>query len=103
MRLLYHDEAGRVYKCTCCDKIQILFANVSMQQSLDEWLYFKESLEWMIYETPQMSETHRFSIKSGLGEMAIRLNRQQLGELVELIDGAAAMIELQDILEDRLR
>lgn len=101
---LFETAYGSVRHCPCCDRIQVTFQDRTL---LLDASYF----EALVHHVAAADEQAPLRPHSGwwklctdtcAGEVAVLLRDNELAHLRSLLDGAAAMLELNDLLADTL-
>ena len=103
--LIFRTPNGKVLRCTCCGRLEVVFGNIALAE--DPPLF--ERLRQIVASLDVDVQTSRIDSERPIllsvdGEkLAFRFTREEAIELQELLNGAAAMLELGEMLDDTLR
>jgi hypothetical protein len=95
---LYDTRSGRVLRCTCCGRIQIEFAGLTLLIDADQ---FETLLGTVVQVLGGMDEgeTWTLAAPTDAGDVSAVFRTEELEALYELLAGAQAMRTLGERLE----
>ncbi|MEM1127359.1 MAG: DUF6686 family protein [Bacteroidota bacterium] len=97
---LYYTPNGHVLRCTCCNRYEILFHRTIIRLEPDEFARFARKIRTFPvdpWEEDTMSML-RFMRDDAPTVVRLVLTRNEVLELQELLAGASAMNELNEII-----
>lgn len=102
--LIFQTEHGKVLRCACCNRIEVVFGNISVAEEPFLFKRFRHAVKQLDVDAPAGDpDDDRPILLSVDGDrFALRFTRDEALELEELLDGAAAMLELGEILDEEL-
>ncbi|PQJ35311.1 hypothetical protein BSZ35_12500 [Salinibacter sp. 10B] len=102
--LIFQTENGKVLRCACCDRIEVVFGNIAVAEEPFLFKRFRQAVKQIDVEAQQSRiDAERPILLSVDGDrFAFRFTREEALELEELLDGAAAMLELGEIVDEEL-
>ena len=102
--LIFQTENGKVLRCACCDRIEVVFGNISVTEEPFLFKRFRHAVKQIdAEEQADRRDDERPILLSVDGDrFAFRFTREEALELEELLDGAAAMLELDEMLDEEL-
>jgi len=97
---LFETTNGAVLHCDCCDRFQVMFDDVLL-------LLTQREFSQLLHTVAATAETvrdaaprwWRLSTPTGAGEVTVPVKSSELLELADLLQGAAVMRELDDMLK----
>lgn len=102
--LIFQTEHGAVLRCACCDRLEVQFGNIALAEEPSVFHHFCDVVQAMDLCTPAQPASARPVILPVDGDkLNFRFTRAEAAELKELVRGAQAMLELDDILDETLR
>jgi hypothetical protein len=102
--LIFQTEHGKVLRCACCDRIEVVFGNFAVAEEPFLFQRFRRAVKQMDVDAPagDPDEERPLLLSVDGDRFALRFTRAEVLELEELLDGAAAMLELGEILDEEL-
>lgn len=103
--VLFRTPNGKVLRCACCDRLEVVFGNIAVAE--EPWLFerFRQLVKQLDLDALESRiDGERPILLPVDGEkITFRFTRAEAVELQELLDGAAAMLELGEMLDETLR
>lgn len=103
---LFQTPHGRVLRCACCGQIEITFMGERLRVSPADFHTVAETVAHARREIRNADEAPprwRLSAQTPVGSVSVAFCAEELAALHALLDGAAAMLELDRMLDDALR
>ncbi len=102
--LIFQTKNGKVLRCACCDRIEVVFGNFAVAEEPFLFKRFRHAVKQLDVEAQaSRSDAERPILMSVDGDrFAFRFTREEARELEELLDGAAAMLELGEMLDEEI-
>lgn len=101
--VLFQTEHGTVFRCACCDRLEVQFGNIALAEEPDIFQRFCEvALSLNLRDPAQPSSSRPVILPVDGKALNFRFTREEAAELQELVRGAQAMLALEDVLEDTL-
>lgn len=101
---LFETDQGSVYRCPCCDRLEVTFKHFTVALTDEAFQRLCDTnqllLDWVERHGP--CTTIDFKVKTDAGLMLIPLFPFDAFDLKELLDGTAAMMELETMLKEVL-
>jgi hypothetical protein len=101
---IFQTPNGKVLRCSCCDRIEVVFGNISVAEEPYLFDRFRRLVKQLGVDTQaRQHDDDRPVLLSVDGDrFAFRFTPAEVHELEELLDGAAAMLELDEMLDETL-
>ena len=101
---LYHTQHGHVLRCTCCGRYEIAFRHTHVRLAPPHFVGLVRGVQSFPVEGWEAESfgVLRLTPEDAPVAVHIRLHRPDVLELRELLNGAAAMDELETMLGDVL-
>jgi hypothetical protein len=102
--LVFQTPNGKVLRCACCDRLEVVFGNISVAEEPALFQRFRRAVKQLdARATESRADADRPLLLSVDGDrLAFRFTPEEARELEELLDGAAAMLELGEIVDEAL-
>jgi F0F1-type ATP synthase beta subunit len=102
--LIFRTANGKVLRCACCDRLEVVFGNLAVAQEPPLFRRFRRVVKQLDTdaEAYRADEERPVLLSVDGDRLAFRFTRAEARELEELLDGAAAMLELGDLVDDAL-
>jgi hypothetical protein len=103
--LIFQTPNGKVLRCACCDRLEVVFGNIALAEEPALFERFRQIVKRLDLDALESRiDGARPILLSVDGEkLTFRFTRAEAIELQELLDGAAAMLELGTMLDETLR
>ncbi|WP_022836828.1 DUF6686 family protein [Salisaeta longa] len=103
--VLFQTEHGTVLRCACCNRIEVVFGNIALAEEPPLFARFHRlvaglDLDALCADHPDVS--HPVVLSADGDKLAFRFTCDEARALRELLDGAAAMLELEGLLQETL-
>lgn len=102
---LFRTSQGRVIRCACCGRLEITFRGEHLRASPSDFQALAQTVAHArqeIQETDDACSRWRLSTATEAGTVCVTFSRGEIEALHALLDGAAAMLELETLLHDAL-
>ena len=101
---LYHTPHGHVMLCTCCGRYEIAFRHTHVRLARAHFVQLIRGVQSFPVDGWDVESygVLRLTPEGAPVEIRVKLNRADVQELRELLNGAAAMDELETMLTDVL-
>lgn len=98
---LFETRYGSILRCTCCDRIQIVFRGHSLLVDENEFETLVRTLDraWTQVREEEGQSQWRLQAGTDAGDVSILLPEPSLKALHELLQGAWAMYRLRNRIE----
>lgn len=102
---LFQTDHGRVLHCTCCHRFEVSFKQMQLRMERDAFAQLVDEIGQLPLERwePGSFGVLRLTPPGAPSEVRLMLARHELRELCELVQGAAVMSELDDLIDGVLR
>ena len=102
--LIFQTPNGKVLRCSCCDRIEVVFGNISVAEEPFLFKRFRHAVKQIDVDAQaDRRDDERPILLSVDGDrFAFRFTPAEIRELEELLDGAATMLELGEMLDEEL-
>jgi len=102
--LIFRTENRKVLRCACCNRIEVVFGNIAVAHEPALFRRFRRAVKKLNTDAEKCRiDSERPVLLSVDGDqLAFRFTREEVRELEELLDGAAATFELDEILDEEL-
>lgn len=102
--LIFQTANGKVLRCACCDRLEVVFGNLAVAQEPPLFRRFRRIVKQLDVDAQEcrIDEERPVLLSVDGDRLAFRFTRAEARELEELLDGAAAMLELGEIVDDAL-
>lgn len=103
--VLYETQTGTVSIRREGDRFRIYYGNVAIDQSLSEFKYLQTTVStlYRYIKEVRMQYYKRFLIQIRKYSISLMLSASEIIELYELLGGAKAMIDLDDLIHEALQ
>ncbi len=103
--VIFRTTNGKVLRCACCGRLEVVFGNIAVAEDPPLFMRFRRIVKQLNLDAMESRiDSERPILLPVDGEKIIfRFTRAEAVELQELLDGAAAMLELREMLDDTLR
>jgi len=103
--VIFQTPNGKVLRCACCDRLEVVFGNIALAEEPVLFERLRQIVKQLDLDALESRvDGDRPILLSVDGEkLAFRFTRAEAVELHELLDGAAAMLELGTMLDETLR
>lgn len=102
LSLLYETNYGTIFRCDCCNKLQVQCKHFLLHQSASRFASFNVQLENLLNNPIAKSAAPDNQFRFSAGELTLKLYLDEVIALQALYGGALAMLELQEILNENL-
>jgi hypothetical protein len=102
--LIFQTEHGKVLRCACCDRIEVVFGNIAVAEEPFLFKRFRRAVKQIDVDgqARQRDDDRPVLLSVDGDRFAFRFTPAEVHELEDLLDGAAAMLELDEILDETL-
>jgi hypothetical protein len=102
--LIFQTPNGKVLRCECCGRIEVVFGNLGVAEEPDLFVRFRSLVKQLDVDAQarQHDDERPIFLSVDGDRFTFRFTREEVYELEELLDGAAAMLELDEILDETL-
>lgn len=102
--LIFRTENGKVLRCACCDRIEVVFGNFAVAEELSLFKRFRHAVKHLDVgaQAGRRDDERPILLPVDGDRFAFRFTPEEARELEELLDGAAAMLELGEMLDEEL-
>lgn len=102
---LFQTSHGRVLHCACCHRFELSFKQMQLRMEREAFARLVEDLAQLPFEAWEAGSCGvlRLTPPGAPSEVRLMLARHELRELLELLQGAAVMSELDDLIASVLR
>ncbi len=103
--LLYQTAHGRMVRCACCGRLELRFGPIALAETRPFFRRFRQAVHAFALDQPEACPermTRAYVVSLGSDKLAFRFTRDEALELRDLLDGAAVMLDLDDLLHDTL-
>ena len=103
--LIFQTPNGRVVRCACCGRLEVAFGNIVLAGDSAGLLRFRRIVAQLDPDASpeRIGHARPFRLSVQGTKLAFRFTHDEAAELRDLLDGAAAMLELECMLDDVLR
>ncbi len=101
---IFQTPNGMVLRCSCCDRIEVVFGNIRVAEEPSLFKRFRYAVKHIDVEAQltQRDDERPILLSVDGDRFAFRFTPEELQELEELLDGAAAMLELGEMMDETL-
>lgn len=103
---LFETPHGAVLRCTCCGHLEITFMGGTLRIPPEDFATVAETVAdtWNEIEGAETS-AHKWTLRAetARGPVSVTFSPDEMAELHDLLHGAAAMLELDDLLAEVLQ
>lgn len=102
--LIFRTANGKVLRCACCNRLEGGFGNLAVAQEPALFRRFRRIVKQLDTDAQEcrIDEERPVLLSVDGDRLAFRFARAEARELEELLDGAAAMLDLGEIVDDAL-
>lgn len=102
--LIYQTQNGKVLRCACCGRLEIHFGNIAIAEPPSRFERLRKIVASIDLDRPasQTDSDRPIMLAVDGVRLSLRFTRAEAAELQELLDGTAAMLELEHLLDDTL-
>jgi hypothetical protein len=101
--VVYQTEHGTVVRCRCCGRLELLFGPIALAEQRPFFRRLREVLASLSLDAPGSPPSARPFVVSVDGDkLAFRFTYAEARALRDLLDGADAMLDLDDLVRDAL-
>ena len=95
---LHENNIGKVTKCNCCGKLQILLGTTLMTIAQQEFDSCFISLNKLAADLEKTDHIQTIYLRTPSDDVFISLSQKQFFEAVDLLKGASVLLEINEIL-----
>lgn len=102
--VIFRTPNGKVLRCACCRRLEVVFGNIAVADDPPLFERFRQIVKQLNLDAMESRiDSERPILLPVDGEkVTFRFTRAEAVELQELLDGAAAMLELGAMLDETL-
>ncbi|MEN0005297.1 MAG: DUF6686 family protein [Bacteroidota bacterium] len=102
VEVMYCDEKGYIVRCTCCQQIQIVYGNIAIDQTAQDFRYLSQLIDrYRLSHRDSEAETCRnIFIKTPFKNLRILFSYKELLEFHEMLQKVLLMLEAEQLLEE---
>jgi hypothetical protein len=102
--VIFRTPNGKVLRCACCERLEVAFGNIAVADDPPLFERFRQIVKQLDLDAMESRiDSERPILLPVDGEkVTFRFTREEAVELQELLDGAAAMLELGEMLDETL-
>jgi hypothetical protein len=103
--LLYQTAHGCMVRCGCCGRLELRFGPIALAEERSFFRRFRRAVCALALDAPEACPARMaraYVVSLGSDKLAFRFTRDEALELRDLLDGAAVMLDLDDLLHDTL-
>jgi hypothetical protein len=101
--LVFQTDHGRVVRCRCCGRLELLFGPLALAENRSFFARLRDVLGSLSLDDDVPTRSARpFVVSLDGDKLALRFTPAEARALRELLDGAAAMLDLDDLVRETL-
>jgi len=102
--VIFRTPNGKVLRCACCGRLEVVFGNIAVAEDPPLFERFRQIVKQLNLDALESRiDSDRPILLPVDGEkVTFRFTRAEAIELQELLDGAVAMLELGEMLDETL-
>ncbi|PEN13137.1 hypothetical protein CRI94_10845 [Longibacter salinarum] len=97
---LFTTAHGSAIRCACCDRIEVTFRGIPFLLTEDDLPVVQSVFQSIGEAEADPGDVWEMSATTGNGPVTVHYRHRDLLEFGNLIDGTAAMLELEEIIAD---
>lgn len=102
--LIFQTPNGKVLRCSCCDRIEVVFGNISVAEGPSLFKRFWHAVKQIDVDAQadRRDDERPILLPVDGDRFVLRFTPAEIRELEELLEGAATMLELGEMLDETL-
>lgn len=97
-KVLHQNNIGKVTKCNCCEKLQVLIGTTLMTLNQEDFESCLSSLSDLAYDLKRKNHIQTIYLRTPSNAVYITLSQHQFLDTIDLLKGASLMLEINGIL-----
>lgn len=99
--LLSESNEAYIAKCKCCSKINVIYKNIALKLSLEEFYFFKHYFDQINpeYYFLESYTGKNIFVNSPIRNIVFCFSSEEVEELKKILNEAAVMMQVFEILE----